>query len=1197
MRVTEVRKAGWHIECRPEKTKRIVSSTGGEWEIGYELKYGTPDMPHAKYVMSSLTTKDGCTTLAHRSQAVTVRYRYGEGYYNRTEKDFYGYDTVRTIYADESYEVTRYANRAYYSKGVAVRNEVHSGTGSDIVLRDTVHRLCEEPVALINRTETTTREAGCSGIQTSGIAYEYDEYGNVTQVSQHAGGSIYVRADITYARFGGEKYLHAHPTSIEVRGGDGELLRKRKGDYDSTTGSLTSLRQYYDREHCAEHRFTYDEYGNTVAVYEPGGSVRRYRYDDAVHQYPTTIAKTGSMERLREGRDNPRNATYESSITWDIATGTKTSEKDINGNVMSYVYDGQQRLTEVRSPYDTGGVPAVRYSYHTPAGGFWYAVTENKVVTDANNTEVIKTFIQTDGLGRAIISAKTGCTFDTERKVKTVGWNVSGTVCYDEKGRTIAEGQPYFIAGESTEAVNVNIAAVYKLIRPTEKSYDALDRTVETVLPGVNEKGNKRVQTVRYGITDEGLSYTETTDPKGNVGVQYADARGNIVKVERYSEKDTAHPLTSATYEYDALGQMTAAYDADRNPITVTYDMLGRKTELTTKDGGAKRYTYDEVHLLYEDDAVLRESGQRIDYTYDGFNRVIKIEYPKGGNVEYEYGAYEGANNSAGKVVSVRDEAGETRYEYGKLGEVTKETRTLKRHIPAYESEKTAVMEYVSDYLGRMQTIVYPDREVVTYGYDAGGQVCSITGVRDGENYTYVADIGYDEYGQRVYIKYGNGVETNYTYDENMRWLSHIDTQNKYGKQYQNIEYSFDDVGNVEKYTNDCMNGSRYCTEQTYTYDALYQLISATGMTEDNPYAIPGSPDYSSTYTQDFSFDAIGNMTYKKSEETITPAIQKKGGDDLNYEFTYEYDADYAHRLKRAGSEKKGWRYYTYDANGNVTSESDGTAPNEDTTTLTPVTVTTQTNEEGSRVYEADYAWAWPWGGSGNSGKKPVPNNKRRYEWNSRNLLMRSVNSVYDTRYVYSADGNRAAKWTATQSSETLYFNTMWTWHTDTGLPEGQYSKHIYLGETRVVTKQTSKLEASYGQSDEWQHRYYYHPDHLGSAQLITDFEGNEYQRIEYTPYGELWVEKKTEREEGLRYLPYKFTAKEQDEETGLYYYGARYLDAKYSRWLSTDPAVSDYIPMAPTDDNARKHNEQLPGMGGIFNVVNLQLYHYAGNN
>ena len=49
--------------------------------------------------------------------------------------------------------------------------------------------------------------------------------------------------------------------------------------------------------------------------------------------------------------------------------------------------------------------------------------------------------------------------------------------------------------------------------------------------------------------------------------------------------------------------------------------------------------------------------------------------------------------------------------------------------------------------------------------------------------------------------------------------------------------------------------------------------------------------------------------------------------------------------------------------------------------------------------------------------------------------------------------------------------------------------------------------------------------------------------------------------------------------------------------WLSTDPALSDYIPVAPVDDEAKKHNGNLPGQGGIFNLVNLQLYHYAGNN
>jgi hypothetical protein len=69
------------------------------------------------------------------------------------------------------------------------------------------------------------------------------------------------------------------------------------------------------------------------------------------------------------------------------------------------------------------------------------------------------------------------------------------------------------------------------------------------------------------------------------------------------------------------------------------------------------------------------------------------------------------------------------------------------------------------------------------------------------------------------------------------------------------------------------------------------------------------------------------------------------------------------------------------------------------------------------------------------------------------------------------------------------------------------------------------------------------------------------------------------------------------DAETGLYYYGARYLDPKTSRWLSGDPAMADYIPVAPNNDEARKHNQSLPGQGGVFNYVNLHAYHYAGNN
>ena len=171
----------------------------------------------------------------------------------------------------------------------------------------------------------------------------------------------------------------------------------------------------------------------------------------------------------------------------------------------------------------------------------------------------------------------------------------------------------------------------------------------------------------------------------------------------------------------------------------------------------------------------------------------------------------------------------------------------------------------------------------------------------------------------------------------------------------------------------------------------------------------------------------------------------------------------------------------------------------------------------------------------------------------------------------------------------------MWTLHTDSGnnVYGGQTAKNIYLGETRIVTKLNSGEKPTY--QEEYYKQYFYHSDHLGSASLISDYKGEEYQRIEYTPYGETWVEKT--QNTGLKFLPYKFTGKEIDEEPGLYYYGARYLDPKYSMWISTDPALGEYIPKAPIDEEAKKHNQNLPGMGGVFNHINGNLYHYAANN
>ena len=84
---------------------------------------------------------------------------------------------------------------------------------------------------------------------------------------------------------------------------------------------------------------------------------------------------------------------------------------------------------------------------------------------------------------------------------------------------------------------------------------------------------------------------------------------------------------------------------------------------------------------------------------------------------------------------------------------------------------------------------------------------------------------------------------------------------------------------------------------------------------------------------------------------------------------------------------------------------------------------------------------------------------------------------------------------------------------------------------------------------------YYYHRDHLGSTTLITNDSGEVVQRVEYLPTGETFIE----QQDTSWVSPHKFNGKELDEETGLYYYGARYYDPRLSLWLGTDPMQGKY--------------------------------------
>ncbi len=170
----------------------------------------------------------------------------------------------------------------------------------------------------------------------------------------------------------------------------------------------------------------------------------------------------------------------------------------------------------------------------------------------------------------------------------------------------------------------------------------------------------------------------------------------------------------------------------------------------------------------------------------------------------------------------------------------------------------------------------------------------------------------------------------------------------------------------------------------------------------------------------------------------------------------------------------------------------------------------------------------------------------------------------------------------------------------------GAYTKHIYAASQRIASKlgnedgfgadprrveQAGGLKISDSQKDNIGARYkelgftysapekekvekdstmdseseeklifFYHPDHLGSTSYVTDADGNIAQHVEYIPYGEVFVEERNSQFS----TNFLFNAKELDNETGLYYYGARYLDPTSAMWLSVDPLFEKYAGMSP---------------------------------
>ena len=641
--------------------------------------------------------------------------------------------------------------------------------------------------------------------------------------------------------------------------------------------------------------------------------------------------------------------------------------------------------------------------------------------------------------------------------------------------------------------------------------------------------------------------------------------------------------------------------------------MGDRRTEVNHPASGITTFTYDALgNVLTKQTANLAKEGKSITYDYD-YHRLTGINYPDHpeNNVKYYYGGRNASQNRIGRLMLREDGTGAIEYFYGKMGEVTKTRRTL---IVPNQAIATYVTQWTYDSHNRLLEMIYPDEEKVTYSYNLGGQLEKVRGYKS-YGYDYVNRIGYDKFEQRTYLKYCNGAETFYTYEPARRRLQNL-TVNAGGKSIMDNAYAYDAVSNVLSVANKAaLPESGKAGGQmahAYTYDALYRLASASGT-----YA--GADSKTASYRLEMGYDNMHRIVSKKQHLT-QQGVQFDGTLHVGYDLAYTYGKTEGKKFQLAEVKDTNYRTeenpdsvakvdnnhtYTYDANGNLVyvntgrikqdgaldstaaerklrwDEENRLTASDDNGFVTNYWYdadgerTVKTSGEGEQLYvNSEFA-----GGRTNTAKfslyvSPylVANQGGRYTKHIYIGSQRIVSKIGDfasygsdprrIRYAGSETDGLSVNYKQKYSAQQQVIKDNYTIFE---VPYNGTDNNDYVdgqgfccddGSPEAAQARALALENNFQAPDAYEKlQFYYHTDHLGSSSYITNLDGEVVQHIEYVPFGEVFIEERN----SIWNTPYLFNAKEFDEETGLYYYGARYYDSRLSLWISTDALQEKY--------------------------------------
>ena len=1184
-----------NLTGRTNMLRSVTLPFGGHININYEQTTPSYDLPGRRWVMSSVETTGGYK----ENGAVRSRntFEYSGGYRDRRERDFYGFKQVRTNQIDTEngdrlyrYSVQSYGkNRDYYAHGLVTSEYLYTADGKK--LQGSLYDYDLKTLAVGNNTTDAVVFPALKTLVQSNfdvnsgdslavaVSNTYDDYGNL-QGYKETTTAYSLEANINYHKIA-DKYIVSVPSHITVSSG-GKTYRERSTKVDGN-GEITEF-MLHNGDKPSVYNMTYDGYGNITRMTKPENYNHQrmfyaYTYDDLYHSLVTSVKDAYG---------------YSSSTAYDGLWNAPSVTTDLNGQKMEYTYDALGRQQTIRAPYEIeSGQPfTIRFEYF-PAERKAHTIHYSK---DGN----IDTYTFADSLMRAVQTKQTGVVWSGESNQKVS--IVSGRAVIDAFGRNIAA---YYPMTESYGNIGTYNHATGDLQAKTE--YDAHDRTTSVTL------ADGSVTRTAYSIGShdgEPMLQTTVTDALGRHAESYTDAKGRNRETVQHARGEDI----TVKYSYDPVGQVMTVQHPNGKETKYAYDLLGRKLMVNHPDAGETDMTYDAAgNLLTKLTAELRKSISDkgyISYTYD-FERLHEVLYPENlfNRVTYTYGKAGDKYNRAGRLALVEDASGGEAYYYGKQGEVTKTVRTV---MASVADIRTYVYGATYDSWNRVQTMTYPDGEVVTYHYNAAGQVESMTSNKQGRQSVIVDRIGYDKEGHTVYTKLGNGTETTYTYDKQRERLQVMNLTAD-GQTVMENRYRYDAVDNILGITNAAnptsltkLNKAKLGgkSSHTYEYDELNRLVHASGKAK------------SASYDMVMSFGRMSEPLTKVQKVDSTTTAK-------SYNFAYKYeDSNHPTAPTQIGHD-----HYTYDANGNptlVTNDSTNTTREmywDEDNRLMVLSDNGKTsrytyNAAGERIMksygtmEGVYINGAPQGitfhETDNFTLYPasiLSVNKNRftkhYFLGDKRIASRIgtglFNNVYGRNgsYVTAGQQDYAERMNQIQKQKEAYYKQQGI---APGVPteKGAYGdpENTGVGYNAVLSElgnhdvpqgwiQTPRPnttpntnpgppvswndptnpddpQAGYGyipNDTTKEETFFYHSDHLGSTSYITDDHANITQYDAYLPYGELLVDEHSSSEE----LPYKFNGKQFDEETGLYYYGARYMNPVASLWYGVDPLTETY--------------------------------------